>query len=284
MLTTLDCIPCFVRQMVQIIRIFTKDPIKQQEYLRKILCRISTLDFTLSPPALSLDLYRILKEETGNADPYFSMKKEHNQLLLSVYPMLETFVRSSSDPFIAGLNMSIAGNIIDFGAGSTPETSEILASLFHSLQQSIYGDIESFHQAVSSASNIMYLCDNAGEIVLDKLFIQQLPLKKVTAAVRGGPAINDATMEDALQVGLTDIVSVISNGSDAPGTLIEDCSNEFNQALASADCIIAKGQGNFESLNQHNLPIFFLFKVKCEPIARITGQPVGTHMLIRSQN
>ena len=138
-------------------------------------------------------------------------------------------------------------------------------------------------KAIKKAKSIVYLCDNAGEIVLDKLFIKQLPKKIVTAVVRGFPAINDAVMDDADQVGLGDVAKVITNGSRAPGTLISDCSKGFLKTLNSADCIISKGQGNFESLNQTDLPIFFLFKVKCESLANVVGKSIGTHMLVNNK-
>ncbi|MCK5848262.1 MAG: DUF89 family protein [Caldisericia bacterium] len=283
MITTIDCMPCFTRQMIKAIRIFTDDEKKQQQYLRKILIRMSLLDHSLSPPALSLELYDILNQETGKEDPYYELKKEHNSLIMSISPMIESFIDSSSDTFYAALNMAIAGNIIDFGANDNLETTQVLASLFQAQQEHVNGDIERFRESISNAKSIVYLCDNAGEIVLDRLFIKQLPKKIVTAVVKGSPAINDALMEDAFQVGLQDVAKVIDNGSRAPGTLLPDCSKHFLEVLNSADCIISKGQGNFESLNQTNLPIFFLFKVKCDPLSKIVGKPIGTHMLVNNR-
>jgi uncharacterized protein with ATP-grasp and redox domains len=131
-------------------------------------------------------------------------------------------------------------------------------------------------RAVAGADRILYLCDNAGEIVFDRLLIEVLPSEKITAVVRGTPVINDATLEDARATGLTEVVRVMDNGSDAPGTLLETCSPAFRDCFAAADLIIAKGQGNFETLSEtRGKRIFFLLKVKCPLIARDIGEPTG---------
>jgi uncharacterized protein with ATP-grasp and redox domains len=145
------------------------------------------------------------------------------------------------------------------------------------------GDLEAFRQAVAEATDILYLADNAGEIACDRLLIQQLLSVRVTLAVRGGAVVNDATLADAEAVGLHELVEVIDNGSDAPGTLLSDCSEDFRKRFAKADLIIAKGQGNFETLSDTGGNIFFLFKVKCPVIAAHVGLPLGTHVLTGSR-
>ena len=130
-----------------------------------------------------------------------------------------------------------------------------------------------------NAGRILYLCDNAGEILFDKLLIEQLPYGKVTVSVRGFPVINDATMIDAEAAGLTALVEVIDNGSDAPGTLLEDCRRDFQERFKQADLVIAKGQGNYESLSEVRKEIFFLLNVKCQVIARKLGYHIGDLVL-----
>ena len=142
-----------------------------------------------------------------------------------------------------------------------------------------HGNFDEFRDALDEASDVLYLADNAGEIVADQVLIRELGPARVTVAVRGGPVLNDATMHDARQTGLTSIVPVIDNGSDAPGTLLPDCSPAFRARFASADLVIAKGQGNFESLCDADRTVFALFKVKCGVVAEHTGLPVGTHVL-----
>ena len=129
------------------------------------------------------------------------------------------------------------------------------------------------------AKDILYLGDNAGEIVFDRLFIEQMPHEKVTYVVRGEPIINDVTIEDAREVDMFDLVDVIDNGSDAPGTILETCSHEFQQRFASSDLVIAKGQGNYETLSDVNKRIFFLLQVKCPVIAKDIGFEVGSFIV-----
>jgi hypothetical protein len=141
------------------------------------------------------------------------------------------------------------------------------------------GSISALATAIRGARSILYLVDNAGEIVFDRDLLAQLPLGSFTVAVRGRPVLNDATLADAQAVGLTDLGDVIGNGSDAPGTILTDCSAEFRQLFAAADLIIAKGQGNYETLAGANRPIFFLLKIKCDVLSRALGQPRGSLVL-----
>ncbi|MDD3250836.1 MAG: ARMT1-like domain-containing protein, partial [Smithellaceae bacterium] len=147
--------------------------------------------------------------------------------------------------------------------------------------QPIFGDLEAFKKSVARAKQILYLADNAGEIFFDRLLIEQLGSAKITLAVRGKPVINDATREDALASGMDEIALVIDNGSDAPGTILEDCSAEFRAHFDKADMIIAKGQGNYESLANEDRPIFFLFRTKCSVISRRSGYSIGTYVAFR---
>jgi len=143
--------------------------------------------------------------------------------------------------------------------------------------------IYEFRDAVRRAENILYLADNAGEIVLDRLLIGQLPVERVTVVVKGEPVINDATMDDAIIAGLPKIVEVIDNGSDAPGTILETCSQAFRNRFENTDLIIAKGQGNYETLSDANKNIFFILKAKCPIIARDLGCEIGEMILRKSE-
>jgi uncharacterized protein with ATP-grasp and redox domains len=155
-------------------------------------------------------------------------------------------------------------------------------SIHKALAEPLSSDWNDFIQSVSQAQNILYLADNAGEIVFDRLLIEQLSPKQITLVVRGEPIINDATLTDAQAAGLDEIVNIIDNGSDAPGTILKDCSQNLKRHFAAADLILAKGQGNFETLSDEPKNIFFLFKVKCSVVGKYTGIPVGTHVLARS--
>ena len=199
-----------------------------------------------------------------------------------LYPFCLHFVKKieeSNCPFSMALKLAIAGNIIDLGASGDVTEADVSQAIDFALTNPIKGDIESFHREILSSRNILYLTDNAGEIAFDLLFIEQLPRERVTVAVRGGPAINDATLSCAQRVGLTKLVKVIENGSDAPGTLLGQCSSEFMDYWNDSDLIIAKGQGNFESLSQEEGNIFFLFKAKCDVVSQSCGVPKGSSLL-----
>ncbi|HQH71424.1 MAG TPA: ARMT1-like domain-containing protein, partial [bacterium] len=193
-------------------------------------------------------------------------------------PELKAMIDTAPDPLITAARLAIAGNVIDMGVNGTVTETDVRRSIQHALEEPFTGDSAGFQQAIVQARDILYLADNAGEIVFDRLLIEQLPPGRVTVAVRGAPILNDATLTDARAVGLHEIAEIIDNGSDAPGTVLEDCSPEFNRRFAAAGLILAKGQGNFETLNDESRGIFFLFKAKCPVIAAHAGVPVGAQV------
>jgi uncharacterized protein with ATP-grasp and redox domains len=217
-------------------------------------------------------------------DPYRKEKALHNQMALKLLSGLHEQVSKSDDPLMTAAHLAIAGNIIDLGAKSGLDESEIHDALLHVTEKPLEGDLDSFRDEVARAKTILYLADNCGEIVFDTLLVEQLNPKRVTLAVRGMPTINDATREDAVTAGLDQIVPILENGSDAPGTLIGDCSEEFRLAFNSADLIVSKGQGNFETLSHCGKNIFFLLKVKCPVVAKSVDLPVGAHVLRHGRN
>jgi uncharacterized protein with ATP-grasp and redox domains len=283
MKTCLDCIPCFVRQTLDAARKSSADESVHEQILRDVLRWMSEMDFSINPPAFAQRIHRRLHELTGVKDPYAAEKKLHNEMAKCALPALRRDLEISEDALLTAANFAIAGNIIDLGAKSGLKESDLAEAVEHAAQNELHGDTEEFSSAVQRAEKILYLCDNAGEIVFDILLIEQLGPGRVTAAVRGGPIINDALMEDARAAGLDRIVPVIGNGSDAPGTLLDDCSEEFRTAFESADLIISKGQGNFETLSDCGKNIFFLFKAKCPVVADSVNVPVGTHVMRRAQ-
>jgi damage-control phosphatase, subfamily I len=280
----LDCIPCFVRQALSAARLATDDEQIHKQVVRNILRLSADLDMNQSPPVLGQQLHRMIRELVGMEDPYHKIKKQFNELALKLYSELRSMIIGSEYPLETAVRLAIAGNIIDFGVNNPLEEldlgtaiSESLVAEFHSTQ------LESFQDSVAKAEEILYLCDNAGEIVFDRLLIEQLPYEKVTVVVKGRPIINDATMKDAELVGLTKAVEVIDNGSDGPGTILESCSQNFRGRFACADLIIAKGQGNYETLSEVNKNIFFVLKAKCPVIARDLECKVGEMILRRSK-
>ena len=272
MKTYLDCVPCFLRQTLEVLRATVEDDSVRQEVMSQVLSALADFDLRRSPPVMSCHIHRLIRRITGCDDPYLEAKRRSNRLALDLYPQLKRQIESSPDPWETGLRLAIAGNIIDLGFKSEVKRSDVARSIEQSLAQPLPGEaVAGLRRAVAGAGSILYIGDNAGEVVFDRLFIEQMPLDRITFAVRGRPIINDATLEDARAAGLTELVEVIDDGSDAPGTLLEECSPAFAQQYKQADLIIAKGQGNYETLSDANKHICYLFKVKCPVVARDAG-------------
>ncbi len=279
MRTFLDCIPCFVRQALDATRFVTDDVSVHERVLREVLRAASAMDMRATPPEMGLRIHRAIRELTGVADPYREVKERFNRAALALYPELKERVAEADDPLEAAARLAIAGNIIDFGVQSTLDEAEVAATIRSALAEPLVGSVEALRQAVERAGSILYLADNAGEIVCDRVLIEELPLDRVAVAVKGGPIINDATLADAEAAGLTGLVEVIDNGSDAPGTLLGTCSAAFRRRFEQADAVIAKGQANYETLSEADHDLFFLLKAKCAVIARDLACPVGSLVL-----
>ena len=285
MRTYFDCVPCFIRQVLDSVRMITDDEQLHEKVLREALRMASEMDLSQSPPAMAQKIHRFIREITGISDPYLDVKNRFNKLALQLYPKLKRQVEASKDPIETAVRLAIAGNIIDFGVDSVVDPARVKRTITESLTDPLdTGSLEVFKDVVSQAEDILYLGDNAGEIVFDRLLIERLPCEKMTFVVKGGPILNDAVMEDAQIVGLTDIVDVIDNGSDAPGTILDDCSETFRRRFDRSDLIIAKGQGNYETLSDVDKNIFFLVRPKCNVLARHLSCEIGSLVLSGSNH
>jgi len=281
--TALECIPCFVRQALEAARFVTDDPAVHEQLLRNVLRSVAEMDLAQCPPVVAQRVHHHLRQLTGVDDPYRAVKDRFNRMALDMLPELSARVRQAAEPLGTALRLAIAGNVIDLGVNGGLTEDEARQAAADAMEESFPLDVDGFRKAVQAANPILYLADNAGEIVFDRLLIEQLRAERVTVAVRGGPILNDATIADAEAAGLGDLVEVIDNGSDAPGTILADCSESFRERFTTADLIIAKGQGNFETLSDEMANIYFLFKAKCPVIADHVGLPVGTHVATRWQ-
>jgi len=278
----LDCVPCLVRQAVAAVRMVTDRADEQEQVIKRVLSVLQGMSFGETPPRLATEIHRVIREELGVADPYLEVKEQSTRLANRIVAGLESRVADAEDPFGMALKLAIAGNVIDFGVGVDFEGIE--ADVMDALEWSLPPrEVLALRHAIDRAETILYLGDNAGEVAFDRLLLQQMPAEKVTFVVRGGPVINDATREDAEAVGLHHLVDIVDNGSVAPGTVLELCSQSFREHFRSADLIIAKGQGNYESLSSEAAPIFFLLKVKCPVLAEHLGCREGDLVVRRNE-
>jgi len=258
-----------------------RDGAQRERVVRLLVAKIAKMDFSQPPPVAAQKIHRILRREAACDDPYRPAKRRFNALALELLPAFQRKIARSRDPFGDAVRLAIAGNVIDLGVKGDLSESEAFDTVRRAFDVPMEGDIDEFRNAVASSGKILYLADNAGEIVFDVPLIRALPTGRVTVAVRGGPVINDATVEDAVAAGIPDIAPVIDNGSDAPGTVLGDCGAAFRRAYDEADLVISKGQGNYETLCDEDKNAYFLFKVKCPVVAAHGGMPIGTHALLK---
>ncbi len=277
MKTYLDCIPCFMKQALFAAREATDDEGTIKRVLDAVARKIPDIPFDCPPPKTARRIYGAVREITGVSDPFRRLKKESVRLALGHYERMKAAVAASDDPLRTAALVAIAGNVIDFGAHQNFDLEgEMQSVLGKPLAIDHY---ESFRRGVAEAGTILFLGDNAGETVFDRILIETMG-KRTFYAVRDIPIINDATVADAEESGIGRSARILSSGCDAPGTLLERCSPEFLELFRSADVIISKGQGNLECLSEEEGPIFFLLKVKCPVITRHLGARNGGLVLM----
>ncbi|MDQ7083128.1 MAG: ARMT1-like domain-containing protein [Aquificota bacterium] len=211
---------------------------------------------------------------SGSEDPFRLQKKQANSIALGMLPELEGFLEREPDGLAYALKVSAVGNYIDFAIRGEVDPEDVLPLLE---SEFVVWDYGAFKGRLGRSEKILIVGDNAGEIALDMILVKLLKEmgKEVIYGVKGKPILNDATYEDAVEVGMTELCKVIDNGSDKVGTWLEDCSGEFLKEFYGADMVISKGQANFETLSDADRDIFFLLVAKCEPIARETGRAEG---------
>jgi len=231
------------------------------------------------------EIHRELNQEfcrlAGISDPYSDEKTVSNNQALHLYKKWRKKVIVSENPFETALRLSIAGNIMDYGPGNDFNVEETIEKVMTA--KFAIDDSELLKQRIKDAKSILYLGDNAGEIVFDKLFIEMMMHPQLTYAVKGGAILNDVTLKDTQQVGMELVADVITNGYDASSTILEKCSEEFIDIYNKADLIISKGQGNLEGLmNENDTRIFFLLMVKCDVIAERLAVEKGSIVVINN--
>jgi uncharacterized protein with ATP-grasp and redox domains len=279
--TELECLPCFFGQVTRTLNYAGVNGDRGRGIVRKAAAIIEAASLDEVPARTTTLIHRLLREETGR-DPYRDVKDTYNRIALERLPALRALAAGCGDPLEGAVRVAIAGNVIDFGIYETVDLDRSIEESFRlPLPEGAYRD---FSAEVRKAHRILYLCDNAGEVVFDRVLLETLSSmgKDVTVVVKGSPVINDATLDDAAAAGLQACATVIDNGSDGIGTLREACSPAFTDAERSADLIISKGQANFETLvGDKDDRIFFLFKVKCPVVAGYLRRDNGDIVLMR---
>ena len=268
--------PCIIRQGLSTLKIAGANKEKSEETLRELFKKLEGMDFDDTPAANSNIVYEIISRIMKIKDPYKDIKSQYNTSALRLYQKLEDIVKGSDNSLHTAAKMAVAGNVIDFGVHIMEGRKVGLDSIIKETKEIPLriDDFKYFAEDLEKTDKILYIADNSGEIVFDKIFISKLIEmgKKVILAVKSGPIINDATIEDVREVGLDDLVNTIETGHACIGVDIRSASEEFLKEFESAGVIISKGQGNFETLDEiKGKKIYFLLKAKCEKISRELG-------------
>lgn len=277
----LDCYPCFFDQILKTAKIITTDEKEIREILAEFGTFLPRISPEATPPEIGREVYRIISERTGVKDPYREIKRICTRQALALYPKLKEKIVSSKDRLLTAIRVAIAGNIIDFGAKAEFNLDKDLEGLLD--QELAIDHYLEFRKVLTGARKVLYLADNAGETVFDRLLIEELD-RAVTYVVREKPIINDAVYQDAVDAGVDKVAEIISSGTDAPGTILDLCSEQFVKIFRAADLIVSKGQGNYEGLSDEAQPVFFLLKAKCSVIAHDIGIPQGSIVLKKAKN
>ncbi|MBN2354686.1 DUF89 family protein [candidate division KSB1 bacterium] len=268
-----NCIPCILNSLIKLLDAGVVPASMHETAVRRLLDYLAKADYRQSPPALGRDLHRLIRQIVNSADPYQSIKEEYNRLMLAHYPRFQEMVAVAADPFAAAVRLAVAGNAIDFGP---QQQFDVMAAIDRVMREPLKIDhISALKKELDRASSVLYIGDNCGEIVLDRLLIETMQHDNVLFAVRGGPIINDATLEDAQAIELDRLTHLITTGDDAPGAVWQTASEEFKNAFTGADVVIAKGQGNLEGLMGIDKKIYFLLMIKCDLIGEQIGARTG---------
>jgi uncharacterized protein with ATP-grasp and redox domains len=287
----LDCIPCFFRQALEAARISGTSEKTQRIILHKVAKILPKFSLASTPPEMAQSIYKIVREMTHRKDPYKTIKTKSNKFALKLYTDLKRKVTVADDKLLKAVELAIAGNIIDYGVKNSLNLEKELKKILNKektfkKRKSAFFDYLHFKRALNQAKTILYLADNAGEAVFDRILIEEIKRidrnKEAIYAVKERPIINDALIEDACECGIDKIAKVISCGSEAPGTILSLCSKDFLKVYRKADMIISKGQGNFEVLSEEKRPIFYLFMAKCPVVANDVRCKVGDIILLYS--
>lgn len=281
MVITLDCLPCFVKHAVEVARIFTDNEQMREKIVKNVVSQMGKMDFKQSPPEFAAEMHSYIRKELNMSDPYKEIKQNANKTSESLVQELRKKVLTSEKPIELAIRYAIAGNIIDSGIKAVTDLSEILKSIDMAEKESLgLNHMQDLLVEIDKNDEIMILGDNAGEIFFDALLLEQLQNKKIIYAVKGSPILNDATEEDALEAKIDKYATIISNGTNIPGTSLSRVSSEFMAAFNSAKLVIAKGQANFETLSNCVHPnLFFLLRAKCPVVAQMADVKLGTFIV-----
>lgn len=273
-----DCYPCLLRQVLEVFRYLDLDEKAAREMLNQTMQHLIDMDPSLTSSEIAAIIHQSIIKKTGEKDPYYDEKIMSFKKAMEYYDYAQEKILSSPDPLETAVRLCIAGNIIDYGPNPNFDLKMTINQVLNN--PFAHFDFTDFKQMLEKSKRILFLADNAGETVFDKLLIEQIK-KPLDYAVKSNPIMNDALREDAEMTKFPDYVNIIENGTGIQGTILSKCSENFIKTYKQADMIIAKGMANFETLPEEGNRAFFLLKIKCKPIANLSGIPCESFVLKR---
>lgn len=283
MLLSPGCIPCIVRQAYNNSRMAEiNNSAVQQEILYKIMSLLISDKKIISAHHFSIKLQSVLSKYVDVRKMYRQLKESNLEKAKRYIPYLTHLIEGAADRLEMSIRASIAGNIIDPGPNPNFDLErEINTITSKNINLDAY---PKFKEDYKKAKSILFIADNYEEALFDKLLIQQMHSKEIIFAVRSTEILNDITFEDSMKLEINKLCKVIESGSSIAGTDLNQCNDEFINLFENSDLVIAKGQGNLETLLDVKRPVYFMFKVKCEVISELCGYPIGSGALHYNKN
>lgn len=284
-----DCYLCAMRQALSAARMVSADTGFLNNVMRETSRILAEADPGDTPPEVGERFYRMIRERSGAEDPFKEQKRLQNEHVIALLPWLRDAAARSEDPLLTAVRLAIAGNAVDPGAQESFD-------LERSVMEAVEGEAgleayPEFARRLDGSRTVLVLADNCGEILFDRVLVETMLERardagrelEVTLAVRGGPVINDVTPAEAEELGLRELCRVVSTGLEMPGTVPARSAPEFQEVFRSADMVVSKGQGNWETLGGCDREVFFLFQAKCPPVAAVNLCREGQPLLLRGR-
>jgi uncharacterized protein with ATP-grasp and redox domains len=272
----LDCLPCSLRQVLEASRLATDRAEIQAKIMKETAKLILDYERFRYSPEIGRAMHQIVKKHTGVLDPYKDIKSENIRNALEIYPSLKHFLFKKTERLYWALKIAATGNIIDSAIYNDINIGECVVKELE--KEFTICDVKRLEDELKRASSLLIIGDNAGETIFDRVLIEDFLYLDITYAVRSEPIINDATIEDACASGLDHCARLISTGCNAPGLILDECSEQFLSILDNVDIVISKGQGNYETLSEQKRGMFFLLKAKCPVISENLGVSVNDYV------
>lgn len=276
MKTYSECYGCLFRQAVTAVTLNENDQDLQIQILRKVLKILEMADDRLSPAEIAGETNRIIRDSLGVNDLYKEEKESSHNHALKYLDDLRELIRQGADLLEQGLKVSAAGNIIDIIHASNYDLWEEVEK---TVSQELMGDgLDAFRKRLTQSPHLLYLADNVGETIFDRVFIETLDIP-VIYVVKSAPVLNDATLVDALAAGIDRVAEVVETGSGSPGTILSQTTKEFQKLFKDSPLVVSKGQANYETMDEEGEKVFFLLRTKCPVLSRRLDIPIGNLVL-----